>query len=201
MHKTLFVLGTALVAAAAILGVPRFARPMAASSTPAPMETPREQLVRRDGQWWTHDGDHAFTGILVETYDNGFLKSRSAVTNGLLEGRSEGWYPDGQQQIVEHFRRGTSHGPRQKWYPNGRILSESTIADGRIEGVFQRWHENGVLAERMEMKAGVPDGLSVAFHPSGCRKSEARLRQGEVVEQRYWPDGEAPPPLDVAAKF
>ena len=40
------------------------------------------------------------------------------------------------------------------------------------------------------MNRGNPDGLSRAYYPSGFVKAEARLREGRVVERKYWNDGE-----------
>jgi antitoxin component YwqK of YwqJK toxin-antitoxin module len=60
----------------------------------------------------------------------------------------------------------------------------------RKHGTFQRWHENGASAERMEMRQGQPEGLTCAYYPSGFLKAQARLHDGKLEEQRFWPDGE-----------
>ncbi|MBI4325504.1 MAG: hypothetical protein HY674_09600 [Chloroflexi bacterium] len=58
-----------------------------------------------------------------------------------------------------------------------------------MEGLFRRWHENGSLAEEIPMKTGQPDGLAWSYFPSGFVKAEARLRDGQVLEQHFWKDG------------
>lgn len=133
---------------------------------------------------------NGFTGFLLTTYDDGALKSRSAVSNGLPQGLSEGWHTNGQQQVEEYFHAGLSHGLRSKWHENGRLLSKVMIMEGKLEGTFQQWHPDGTLAEQVELKAGVPDGISRAYYPSGFLKSEVHLREGEVLDQEFWKDGE-----------
>ena len=118
------------------------------------------------------------------------LKSRSAVSNGLLHGLSQGWYTNGQQQVEEHFVAGTSHGLRTKWHPNGQKLSEVNILSGKLEGKFRSWHDNGAPAEEVELTHGQPDGLSKAWFPSGFLKSQVTLRNGKVVEKQFYKDGE-----------
>ena len=153
-------------------------------------EVPRSELELREGRWFRKAQGAAFTGWLVERDESGGLKSRSVVSNGWLEGLSEGWHTNGQRQVQEHFHAGISHGLRTKWYPDGRKLSEVEVVDGKLAGTFRQWNPDGSLAEEVELKDGHPDGLSRAYYPSGSVKVEARLRAGQVVAQQSWKDGE-----------
>ena len=147
--------------------------------------------LRADG-WIVRGETEGFTGVLIDTYEDGLLKSRSAVFNGLLHGLSQGWHTNGQLQVEEHFVGGTSHGVRTKWHPNGKKLSVVNVADGKLQGTFRSWHENGVLAEEVELTNGQPEGLSKAYFPSGSLKSHVTLRQGKVADQQFYKDGEYP---------
>lgn len=156
---------------------------------PAPppriVEARRDTLTLRDGLLYRPGEAQPFTGSMTEYYPDGALQSRSAVSNGLLHGVSEGWHPNGQRQVLEHFVAGVAHGSRTKWRPDGQKLSEAEVVEGRLEGMFRRWHENGALAEEIPMKAGEPDGVARAFHPDGSLKAEARLQAGQVLAQRF----------------
>jgi antitoxin component YwqK of YwqJK toxin-antitoxin module len=160
----------------------------------------------RAGAWFSPGETRGFTGFLLDTYDDGALKSRSAVSNGLLHGLSQGWHTNGQQQVEEHFVAGTSHGLRTKWHSNGQKLSAINIVNGNLQGTFRTWHENGERAEEVELKDGQPDGLSRSYFPSGFLKSQVTLQNGKVVEQRLWTEGEyrqptpaEPTPMDSRA--
>ena len=177
-------------AAAAGLGVLVFLVTRHRESAPPSSEIHRSKLEWRAGRWYQPGQTNGFTGVLLDTYDDGTKKARSTVTHGELEGRSEGWYTNGQLQVVEYFVAGISHGVRSKWHPNGQRLSEVTIVNGKLEGRFRRWHEDGTLAEEVELADGKPEGISRAYYPSGFVKTEARLRAGQLIEQKSWPDGE-----------
>jgi antitoxin component YwqK of YwqJK toxin-antitoxin module len=153
-------------------------------------EVRRDALNLRDGKRYVKGASEPFTGLMTEIYGNGVLQSRSVISNGLLEGLSEGWYTNGTKQVEELFSGDVSSGLRVKWYENGKKLSETPIVAGKIEGVFKRWHDNGVLAEEISLRSGVPDGLSRSYYPDGCRKAEAHLSNGTVVDQKSWTDGE-----------
>lgn len=153
-------------------------------------EVHRKNLELRAERWYAPGQTNGFTGLLLDTYDDGATKSRSAVSNGYLHGLSQGWHTNGQQQVEEHFVAGTSHGLRTKWHPNGQKLSEVTIVSGKLHGTFRSWHENGERAEEVELKAGQPEGLSLAWFPGGFLKSQVTLRNGKVIDQKFWTDGE-----------
>lgn len=164
--------------------------PQGSPSTALSAEVPRARLELRSDRLYQIGATNPFNGWMVESYPDGARRSRSAVTNGLLHGLSEGWHTNGQLQIVEHFTNGVSHGLRAKWHSDGTRASETTIVNGKIHGTFRRWHENGALSEEMEMKSGQAEGMARAYFASGFVKSRITLRDGKVVEQKFWKDGE-----------
>ncbi|MBX3745863.1 MAG: toxin-antitoxin system YwqK family antitoxin [Verrucomicrobiae bacterium] len=139
-----------------------------AEATMAELESTPEGL-RRPG------ATNLYTGWLIARYPSGELQSRSAISNGLLAGISEGWHTNGQIQVREHFVRGVSHGVREKWHPDGTRQSEATIVEGRLHGTFRRWHENGRLSEEVEMRDNRPVGTARAWDPDGRLRTEVRI--------------------------
>jgi len=150
----------------------------------------RTDLLFQAGRWFQLPETNAFTGWMVESYLDGSLRSRATVSNGLLNGISEGFYTNGQVQIREYYKDSLADGLRQKWYENGQKKSEAVIVVGKLEGTFRSWHENGQLAEQIEMKQGNPDGEAWAFYRSGFVKAETQVRAGKVLAQKSWEDGE-----------
>lgn len=149
----------------------------------------RTNLVRRDGRWFAIGRTNPFTGVLLEYYPGGTLESRSAVSNGWLEGLSEGWHTNGQLEVRESFRTNVSNGLRTKWYPSGHRLSEATIVLGKMEEVFRRWHENGTLAEEIPMRAGKIEGVGRAYYEDGSLQTELTMHDSQVVGTKSWPKG------------
>ena len=144
-----------------------------------------------------------FTGHLVDYYTGGEtnrLKSRSVIRDGKLNGLSEGWYSDGQQQVSEIFVDGKSHGVRVKWHRNGQKSAEDAIVNGELSGSCRKWHDNGQLAEEMAMVDGQADGQARSWHPDGSQKAEVTLEMGKVIEQKFWEEGEKPAEAPALAK-
>ncbi len=165
----------------------------------ASVELHLTNLVQHAGQWCPKGQTNPFTGVLLDTYADGVLKSRSTVTNGRLEGISLGYYTNGQMQVEEHYTAGTSDGLRTKWHLNGQKLSEVNVVKGKLQGVFRRWDEQGALTEEMPLRDGQGEGLARAYYSSGFIKAEAQLKAGKVVDQHSWKDGERPGPGSAAS--
>jgi antitoxin component YwqK of YwqJK toxin-antitoxin module len=153
-------------------------------------EVSRRDLALHDGRWYWAGSTNPYTGWVTDKSPDGTPLFRSAVSNGMLNGLSQGWYTNGQLQIQEFFKDNLSHGLRQKWYANGRLMSEATIVEGKLEGTFRRWHDNGQLAEQFEMKNDKPDGLARGFYPSGFPHFETEVRAGVVLARHTHQDGE-----------
>lgn len=165
-------------------------RPPRVETSTAVVEVSRTNLVLTEGRLRQLGQSNSFSGFMVEQDPDGRLLSRSAITNGLLHGLSQGWYTNGQLQVTEQFKEGVSHGLRTKWYPSGAKLSEAKIVDGKLNDAFRKWHDNGTLSEQVEFVGGQPEGLSLAYFPSSYLKARVLMKAGKPVEQQFWKDGE-----------
>lgn len=154
-------------------------------------EVAQSDLEFIGGRWWFRETTNAFTGWLVERYGSGALRARSCVSNGWLEGVSEGWHTNGQMQVREHYLAGVAHGQRLKWDLAGRRVSEAEIVHGKLHGTFRRWHTNGIVAEEMEMKDGEPEGVARAYFPDGSLKAEVCMSKGKILAQKHLADAPA----------
>ena len=169
------------------------AAPVVVEAMPAGQTVPeaeRSTLVLKEGR--LHLGDGTFTGLMVEHYPGGVLKSRTAVSNGLLHGLSEGWFTNQVRQVSEHFVNGVAHGERVRWDEHGRKVAVAQIEEGKLEGTFRRWHANGQLAEEVPMKKGEAEGLARSWYTNGSLQAEVTLARGKVLKQQRYPAGGRP---------
>jgi antitoxin component YwqK of YwqJK toxin-antitoxin module len=171
-----------------------------------------EELQKEDDGLHRKSTGELFKGYLLEYYsasktnqleqveDGGSqLKSRSVIRGGKLNGLSEGWYSDGQQQVSEIFVDGKSHGVRVKWHRNGQKSAEDAIVNGELNGPCRKWHDNGQLAEEMTMLNSQADGQARSWHPDGSQKAEVTLEMGKVIEQKFWQEAEKPAKISTLA--
>lgn len=188
LGRTLFVgLALALLGGVCWMALrPNRAKP---SVVVAP-EVLRRDLALREGRWFRSGETNPFSGWMADYYPNGARLFRAGVSNGLLQGLSEGWHTNGQMQIREFYKASVADGLREKWYENGQRKSEATVTQGKLEGPFRSWHENGQLAEKIELKVGQPEGTAWAYFPSGFLKAKTTARDGQVLGRQSWNDGQ-----------
>ena len=142
----------------------------------------RDRLVLREGRWMKTDETNAFTGMMVEFYPDGTMQSRSAVSNGLLHGLSEGWWTNAVLAVREMFREGRSHGLRTKWDEIGNRIAETDIRAGEIEGLHREWHTNGKPSLEVTMARGKAHGLARKWSLEGQLAGQWVLSNGAVVQ-------------------
>ena len=142
----------------------------------------RDRLVLREGRWMKTDETNAFTGLIVEFYPDGTLQSRSAVSNGVLHGVSEGWWTNAVLAVRETFREGRSHGLRTKWDEIGNRIAETDIRAGGIEGLHREWHTNGKPSLEVTMARGKAHGLARKWSLEGQLAGQWVLSNGAVVQ-------------------
>ena len=142
----------------------------------------RNQLVLQQGRLMKTSQTNAFTGLMVEFYPDGTLQSRSAVSNGLLHGVSEGWHTNGVLAITEVFVSGTSHGTRTKWDAASNRIAETDIREGEIEGLHREWHTNGKPSLEVTMARGKAQGVARKWSLEGQLAGQWVMSNGVVIQ-------------------
>lgn len=76
-------------------------------------------------RWWRQDGKT--------------LASEHSYKDGLLEGVSRGWHPNGVLASETWYRRGKKHGWEREWNSKGELVWELPYRDGKLHGVARYW--------------------------------------------------------------
>ncbi|MFL5345958.1 MAG: toxin-antitoxin system YwqK family antitoxin [Hyalangium sp.] len=128
-----------------------------------------EQLMFWKGQ--------AFTGIAVEFFPDGTLRSEEYHLNGLRHGPSREWYRSGQRKEEMTLWYGGLHGYKREWNEQGRLISE-VLGELGIGIAEKRWDEQGRLI--MDWHIGPKDSLYEIL----------------LIKRKKW--GQSAPPLPEA---
>ncbi|MEV4440469.1 hypothetical protein AB0K09_15880 [Streptomyces sp. NPDC049577] len=98
-----------------------------------------------DSQRLTYEGE-LFTGEAAE-YQGRAMISLDTYSEGILDGPSLEWYPDGAQRSVGAVRMGFPSGEFLEWHPNGQMSSKKVFSeDGQQLKEVYTWDEDGALA-------------------------------------------------------
>jgi hypothetical protein len=97
-------------------------------------EIPIQQVRVKRGIVY-HKGDEVpFTGFVVgkgsEGYRHQKCRFKKQYKDGVLNGRSEFFYPNGKLESIEPYRNGELHGIVTRYHDNGKIQSRIHFVDG-----------------------------------------------------------------------
>ena len=153
------------------------------------VELARKDLEVRDGRFFAPGSAIPFTGWMLDQYQDGSPRLRSAVSEGRLHGESIGWFTNGVVELREEFVAVQPHGRRTTWHPNGQQRAEGRLQEGRQQGRYRQWDEAGHLIAEAQFVDGKPHGLSLAWHADGSLKAEALMHHGEIQSRHFYPQG------------
>ena len=172
-----------LIVLTVLLGVGLTAYRALRRQSPVSLEqVSRNNLVLQSGRWMKTGETNVFTGVMVEFYPDGTLQSRSVVSNGLLNGVSEGWRTNGVLAVREMFNAGRSHGVRTKWDESGNRIAETDIRAGEIEGMHREWHTNGKPSLEVTMARGKAQGVARKWSLEGQLAGQWVMSNGVVIQ-------------------
>ena len=108
--------------------------------------------------YWTKDGiladkNKKHTGQPQTSFEDCGLGIRYEwyYKNGVKDGISKGWYPNGNLKHTQTWKDGVQHGEDIWYHENGQMRDEGEFKDGKYHRMINRWTEDG----RQVMKDGV----------------------------------------------
>ncbi len=109
------------------------------------MDDPEADATGPDGLMY-YRGE-LFTGEMVELYDDGSLFTLTTYVDGMEDGPSQGFYPDGSPQSEGTAARNRAIGEWREWYPDGTVKQVDVYDDtGRLRS-RRKWDAAGTLIQ------------------------------------------------------
>ena len=104
--------------------------------------------------------DDPYTGTLIELDSNNICTAEIALENGIKNGESVYFFPDGKIKRTAEYKNGVYHGEVVQYFQNGKILSKFNYTDGNEEGFQQMWKSDGRLKVNYQVINGRKYGLT-----------------------------------------
>lgn len=101
-----------------------------------------QTLNSQDGLYYTFDGA-TFTGTVVEHHENGQMKSKLTVIDGLVSGKAEFFTVEGVLAESGMYKDGMKHGEWIQLGKNGVRTGQAFYKMGKKDGVWMVWDETG----------------------------------------------------------
>jgi antitoxin component YwqK of YwqJK toxin-antitoxin module len=93
----------------------------------------------------------------VEEYLGGALISLDTYVDGVPEGPSREWYPDGTPRSESTARRGRAVGVARTWHRNGGLACERVFSEEGHLLSDRQWDERGRPTRAWQAESPAPD--------------------------------------------
>lgn len=103
-------------------------------------------------------------GLQTTYYEDGMMATARWYRGGEKDSVNQGWWPNGQQKFLYHFRKGEYEGSFEEWYVSGKPMKKILYYNGKEES-GQGWRENGKPYMSFVVKEGRWYGL---INPNLC---------------------------------
>ena len=117
-----------------------------------------------------------------EYYKGGKLKAIYPYNDaGVLDGIVKQYYPSGQLEREDGYRKNVREGISKVYYTNGKLLGEGNKKNGKLEGITKLYYENGKLQGGFNYKNGKLEGIYKEYYETGTLKSEGRYNADKML--------------------
>ena len=97
-------------------------------------EIPKKQTSVKSGLVYQKGSQEPFTGFVTGTSREGYrdqkCRYKKQYKDGLLNGRTEFFYPNGKLESIEPYKDGELHGIVTRYYDSGKIRARIHFVDG-----------------------------------------------------------------------
>lgn len=123
--------------------------------------------------------DFAKEGLYERFHQTGYRLESAHYTNDSLDGERKFFFPNGNVESIEHFRRGVYHGKYQKFYESGQLELEQDYVNGALQGTSTAWYPNGTLKEKVTLRDNEENGPFTEWYANGNLKAEGAYLGGD----------------------
>ena len=159
-----------------------------------------EMLVERDGVFLK-----PYSGPVFSLHEDGSKKSKGTYKNGLMNGRWEFYFSNGNMSGMGQYKDGKGtdggdtgiprhgrHGKWTFWYESGEVKEKQNWKNEKLDGLYTKWYENGQKKREGTFKDGKRVGLYTSWFENEQKSSERTYKDGKLdgLWTRWYENGQ-----------
>lgn len=113
---------------------------------------------------------------------NGTLVSEENYKDGLIDGLSKVYFPEGGISELHNFKQGIRNGPWEQYYPDGKIKLRGTYKAGEKQGAFKTFYTSGQLMITGQYISGHQVGTWIYYNEKGIVTKKEIYDQGILIK-------------------
>ncbi len=121
--------------------------------------------LAEDGLYYLNGKE--FTGAFTETDEQGLKVAERLIVNGLEDGITTLFFPDGKIKEQRSFKKGLKDGTWITWNSSGVKTAEAGYKNDKKDGFWYVWDDNGVKRYEMFYEKGDKKGTWMMWDENG----------------------------------
>jgi antitoxin component YwqK of YwqJK toxin-antitoxin module len=126
---------------------------------------------KKDSLWQFYS---EFTGNVV---------SSDTYQNGVINGESKVFYPEGELSEIQIYKDGVKDGPWEQYFPDGKLKLRGSFNAGDKEGKFKAFYNSGIPMITGQYFQGHQDGTWVYYDEKGTMARQEVYNKGRLISQ------------------
>lgn len=119
-----------------------------------------------------------YGGRVLHRHTNGDTAALTGYLDGIQEGLSMKWYPNGMPAETRTYHRGQKVGLHKGWWENGEPRFEYQFSHGEHDGPMKEWYDNGKPYKYFNYRNGHEDGSQRMWWENGSLRANYVVRNG-----------------------
>lgn len=153
-----------------------------------------ETSFKRNGVWKYYDEtgklsdeefyeDGVLNGASIEYWPNGNKKIHKNFLNGELEGLQTVYFATGGKSFTYEFSGAKQNGKEIHFHKNDKLMYELTMTDGKVNGLVTQYYINGNVSEKSTFVNSSRQGKSEDYYsyPANAIKTIAHYDKGTLT--------------------
>ncbi|NQU32149.1 MAG: hypothetical protein HQ521_02845 [Bacteroidetes bacterium] len=118
--------------------------------------------------------------------DNNLLTSTDNNNEGMLEGVSTSYYPNGEVMSLAPYKNDTLSGYYSEFYSNGQLQEQGWYKNGVKEGDWVSYYHDGTIESKNYYTNGKLYGFSEKFAVDGKLTRKYHYRDGSLIKEYHY---------------
>ncbi len=113
-----------------------------------------KKMERKNGKWYYKGSTVPYSGQFTDYFFNGKKQGDGTLKEGVLDGRRNVYYQNGNLSYYTHYVNGIETGESKEYFMNGALHQEGSFKNGKDDGLWKEWYSTGTLKRQTEFKEG-----------------------------------------------
>lgn len=100
-------------------------------------------------------------------HENGTIKSKAKIKNGVYDGDFITYYPDGKLKSKGVWKNGLGNGYIERYFENGVIMEKANWKANELHGNVEVYYPSGSIRLKAHYESGCKVGDYLIYHKSG----------------------------------